>query len=263
MRGLFATRRPRRGSCRRLSLGLSFGGLLSLAPSSAWAEAMRAVEVDTRRVAVGQLLPGCRGAVCRVDLCPAPPPGGSRTIGRARVLEAVRQSGLSLTAASVAPLTRVKSAYIRWNPSELEKWAHSAVMAALPRGSELLRLEVSSAHTLPKRATLAARFGKAPRRSGRHVRSVSLQVQHEGVIVRRIVALAHLDVSPRAVQPTVRRGQSVELRIERPYAVVGAQAQALRDVWVGEVGTFKVLRTGKVLLGRVHSAGHVEVVQSR
>lgn len=263
MPGLLIKRDAEWGCGLHSAMGFVLGAASLLGPKPVWAEAARAVEVETRRVALGQILTECRGRVCGVDLGPAPPPGGRRTIARARVLEAVRKSGLVVSAARVPRLIRVTGAAQRLSPAELEKWARPSVVAALPPGAELKRLEVASAQTLPKRATLTARVGKAPRRSGRQVRSVSLDVAHEGVVVRRILALAHLEVSASAVQPAVRRGQSIELRIERPYAVVGAQAHALRDLWVGQVGAFKVSRTGKVLLGRVRSASHVEVVQSQ
>lgn len=232
--------------------------LLALA-APCHAEPLRTI--DGHRVHVGDIIEGAAPELAEVDLGPAPPPGSSRLFARDDLVRELRSQGIDPAHVKLPTLVRVQSAARRFAPSELSELIRPQLLRALPSGVALKELKLTRGIVASPRIVVGeVRVPKLARRSGSATLSAMVELLHDGDVVSRIPVTVTLLVSPAAAQPLLEKGARVELLIVRGAARIGASAVALESAERGEIASFKVSTTQKVLRARVESSNLALVV---
>jgi hypothetical protein len=221
------------GSTRLFSAFVASAAALLAAPAPAHADG--ALVVSGARVELGELCPTAPEAVRGLDVGPAPPPGGSALLDRERVLSQLRAAGVEAKTLALPKLLRVVGASKRWTPPEVTAMVRGAVEAAMPRGVTLAHLETR----IPLVAAPDAVVGHA---------EVPKPPKHAGVFRTSIVV------------PIIADGAVVTLVIDRRGARIGAAGIALADGDVGDVGEFRVDKTGRIVKARLDATDLASVV---
>lgn len=219
------------------------------------------VELDSRRVLVQHVVPECRGARCRVDLGASPPVGASRRIERNVVERAIGRAGYRHAGLKIPAASRVSLRAQTWSAPEWAEWVTPRIRKSLPAGVTLARVTAKAPLRLPRSAALGAvTLPRLPRRAGSWNTAATIEVLHDGATIRRVPTLVRVVISAAAARADVPRGQGVTLVIRRHSATISTRGLALKDADVGEVVPFRVLRTGRVVRGRVESKSLAEVL---
>jgi hypothetical protein len=214
------------------------------------------------RVHLSDLIAELPANVPDLELGAAPPPGSSRTIGKAEIVDAANESGVSLKQVKLPQSVRVTSAAKRWTPEELAAAATPALLKTLPAGVSLKRAKATAkAVTSPSAGITAVRLPKLPRREGEHLTTGIIELSNDGQIVARIPLALALDISSTAAQPAITKGTRVQLLIESGPARISATAIAMTDGELGDTLQFRVAATQKVLFGKVEEPTLARVVQ--
>jgi hypothetical protein len=242
---------------KRAHLVLSFC-LLAGAPS---VKAESRVRVEGPSVRLADIVPNVPAELAELEVCKAPPAGGSRVLTRSDVLERLRASGADPSRLAVPATVRVETEAERWTPVDVSARATEHVNAALKRGVELLKVRATQGAVVPLGTTVQGVSLRIPKRAGTHQLSGMVELVHDGEIVGRVPLAVSITVSEAALEPTVRRGALVSVYVEHGNARVGASASALADTDAGEVAWFKVSSTGKVIKARVEAPDRAKVVQ--
>ena len=98
------------------------------------------------------------------------------------------------------------------------------------------------------------------RRPGPATLTAIVELLHDGEVVSRLPITLLVEVSERAATPLVDKGARIDLVITRGSARISAAGVALEAAEIGEVASFKVSTTQKVLRARVESATRALVV---
>ncbi len=197
-----------------------------------------------------------------VDLGAAPPPGQSRLVSREEMLRRIQDAGLDAVSVKLPPAVRVTRSSFRLSPKELVELTRPALAGSLPKGARIVGLSASRGAVLAKGTTLAGvKLPKLPKRVGQVSVTLVAELGQEGVVTARLPLRAVLDLDAAATRPAVARGARVDVVIENGRVKVGASAVALADAELGEVSTFKVEATRKVLRARVERPDRAVVVQ--
>ena len=127
-----------------------FGFLAMTAfPLSASAETERTI--DSSRIHLSDVSDGYdEGDLATLDLGPAPPPGNSRLLSRAEVIDQLHAAGDDGKSLLMPATLRVKSAAKRWSPSELNAALAPKLLAALPFGVKLKSSKLNRAIVLAR-----------------------------------------------------------------------------------------------------------------
>lgn len=223
-----------------------------LASAPALAEPVRLVE--SARVRLTDLVQTSDAELADIDLGPAPPPGSSRVFSRGEILRALESRGASLRGKPLPATIRVQSAGKRFSTSELEELVDGAVRAALPPGAKVRSLRVSRAVlTSPRVEVGSVRVPRLVRRAGPLTVTASVDLMHDGEVADRLPVTVALELDERAARALVQKGARVDLVIARGPARISASAVALDDVELGEVRSFRVSSTSKILRARLES----------
>jgi hypothetical protein len=234
------------------------GALLAL-PCVAAAEATRTL--DSTRIHLGDLLSVTDTELAAVDLGPAPPPGSSRLISREDVARELQAQGLEQKKLSFPSVIRVVSASRRFSPSEVSALLLPEVNAALPPGVTLQQLKVSRGLvTSPRVRVGQIKLPKLARRSGNVEVTLVADLLNDSEVVTRLAVGLTLNVSEQAVAPLIDKGARVDLVILSGSARISASATALEAGSLGEILSFKVSTTQRVLRGRLESRTQAVVV---
>ncbi len=102
---------------------------------------------------------------------------------------------------------------------------------------------------------------RLPKRAGPFVTTGIVTFFHEGELTANAPVSLKLEISEQAAEPFITKGMMVNLSIERRATIVSAKAVALADTERGSVGTFKVVKTRKLLRARVIDKGLARVVE--
>ncbi|MFZ5894331.1 MAG: hypothetical protein ACOY0T_24935 [Myxococcota bacterium] len=244
---------------RRLLHSVTLVFALFGATSAANAEPTRTLE--SSRIRLGDLVSTSDAELAALDLGPAPPPGSSRLLSREDVVRELRTQGLEQRKLSFPAVLRVVSASRRYSPSEVSALVLPEVTAALPPGVDLKEIKAPRGIvTAPRVRVAPIKLPKLPRRAGSvDVTVVANLVQDEEIVSRLALSLT-LNVSEQAARPLVDKGTRVELVILSGSARISASAVALEPVDIGEVASFKVSTTQRVLRARLESRTHAQVV---
>jgi Chaperone for flagella basal body P-ring formation len=242
---------------RRLATAVAVA--LAVAPRVAAADGP--LVVTGPRIELAELVPNAPEALRDLDVGPAPPPGGTALLDRDGVLSQLRSAGADPKTISLPKLLRVIGASRRWSPPEVTAFVRDAVEAALPRGVTLTHLEAKMPLVAaPDAAAGHAEVPKPPKHAGPFRTAVIVPIVTGGQVAARVTVMATLDVSDAAARPDVARGSRVTLVIDRRSARIGAAGIALADADVGDVGEFRVDKTGRVVRARLDATDLAMVI---
>jgi hypothetical protein len=218
------------------------------------------VSVQKSRVTLEDVMPGCPPSACKLDLGLAPPPLSSWLVDASIIRSALESAGEDRRTLRDVQSVRVVSAARVLAPAEAAEFARPSIESVLPAGVTLVGVQAKSKLTLPLLGYAGtATLPKLPKRVGPVTTTAMVDVLLDGLLVRRVPILVRLTISASAARADVPRGQSLELVIERGSATISMSGIALRDTAIGEVGAFKVQRTGRVLNAVVKSPGVAQV----
>jgi hypothetical protein len=236
-------------------------GLGAVRPASA-GEAVNAVSVTGQRIALREVLAECPERACGVDLGPAPPAGSSRLVSAQAIRAAIQAAGEDASRFASLTSVRVSSAARSLAPTELAEFVRAAIEAELPAGTRLSGVEAKSALVIPQLATVGeCKLAALPKRAGAVTTTALIDFLHEGTLVRRVPFLVRLVMSERAALPDVPRGHVLSLVISRRGATVSTNGVALKPADIGQIGLFRVQRTGRVVQARIESSAVALVVE--
>lgn len=217
--------------------------------------------IDSARIRIADIADSVSAETGEVDLGPAPPPGSSRLFAREDLVRQLKSQGLDPNSVKLPAAVRVQSISRRFAPNELTALVRDRVVAALPPAVKLEQLSVSRGIVASPKLTVGdVRMPKISRHVGPATLTAMADLMHEDQIVTRLPVTVKLDVSEEATRPLLDRGARVELIITRGSAKISASAVALDSAELGEVTSFKVSTTQKVLRGRVLSSTQALVV---
>jgi hypothetical protein len=234
---------------------------LCLAPASAAEDAQSGVRITGARVYLRDVMASCPESACAADLGPAPPAGSSRWVAADAMRGALSAAGEQPAHYPDLAAKRVISASRVWSPAELGELLRPSIERKLPPGVRLVELQPKSGATLP----LLASAGECllpglPKRPGPVTTTATVEILHEGSVVRRVPVQLRLELSERAARPLIARGGVITLVVERGTATVSARGVALSDAELGQLAPFRVQPTGRVVQARVQSATQAQVM---
>jgi hypothetical protein len=240
---------------RNLYLAAAFLAL----SGTAHAESVRVV--DGSRVHLSDLIDVQSDELAQVDLGPAPPPGGSRLFVREDLRRELRAQGVDTARLKLPEAVRVQSATRRFSPADIDALVRGRVTSALPSGVSLRELKVVKGIVASPRISVGeVKVPKLVRRSGPATLTAIVELMHDGEVSSRLPVTLLVDVSERAAMPLVDKGARVDLVIARGTARISASGIALEAAEAGEIASFKVSTTQKVLRARVESSTRALVV---
>ena len=230
-----------------------------LAPSAARAEPQRTVDGPVLRL--GAILDAPAGLE-GFELGPSPAPGRSRLVQRDELARRLNEAGIDAKTVKLPSVIRVTRSARHLSASELALAARPALSSRLPTGARLISLSASKGATVAKNVeVVSVRVPKLPRRIGQHTLTITAELGELGAVTSRVPLRAVIALDERATKPLVQRGARLDLVIEHGRIRVGASAIALADADAGEVVTFKVEATKKIVRARVARADRAVVVQ--
>lgn len=196
------------------------------------------------------------------ELGPAPAPGQSRLVSKDELSRRLAEGGVDSKTVKLPSAIRVTRSARHLSAGDLVKSAAPVLAARLPHGARVVSLTASKGATVAKNVEVTGiRIPKLPRRVGQHTLTLTAELGEQGTISHRLPLRAVITLDENAAKPPVQRGARLDLLIEQGAVRVGASAIALADADVGEVTTFKVEATKKVVRGRVLAANRAMVVQ--
>jgi hypothetical protein len=235
----------------------SLGGGAALA-----GDAVDEVSITGQRILLRDVLPGCPEAACDADLGAAPAAGASRLVAATAVQSALTSAGADASSFGTLRSVRVSSAARNLGTAELAALVRPSIERELPAGTRLVGVEAKSALVVPLLSTLGScRLPALPKRAGPQTTTALVDFLHEGNLVRRVPVLVRLVMSERAALPDVPRGHVLSLIIARPGATISTNGVALKATEIGQVGLFRVQRTGRVVQALIESAASAIVVE--
>jgi hypothetical protein len=178
------------------------------------------------------------------------------------VQSALTSAGADVSSFGTLRSVRVSSAARNLGSLELAAFVRPGIENALPAGTRLVGVEAKSALVVPLLSTLGScRLPALPKRAGPLTTTALVDFLHEGKLVRRVPVLVRLVMSERAALPDVARGHVLSLTIARPGATISTNGVALKAAEIGQVGLFRVQRTGRVVQALIESAASAIVVE--
>ncbi len=241
---------------RRLVVFLAF---------TAWAWSAQAesiLVVSSIRVSLGDIVKAPSPEIGAVDLGPAPPPGATRLIARREILSRLKTAGYDGSALSLPYSVRVRSASKRLSVPELNQLAESAISKRLPEGVTLGHVRATRSVVISPEAIVGeVKLPHFPKRVGPYQTTVILGFTHDGQLTTNAQIQVSVNISEAAASALVGRGSVVKLIVERGLTRVSTKGVATSDVDLNEIGTFKVVKTRKILRARVISRTLARVVE--
>lgn len=223
---------------------------------------IQTVEVSGGRVTLGDLGSNYPEDLRQIDLGRAPPPGGSRLISRAELMRQIKAAGFSIGNIELPASVRVKSAGETYSALQLVALVEPAVMHALKPGVKLTKLTTYARLSLsPDTKVGAIRLPPCPKRIGAARISLVAELTLNGEVTHRVPLAAHVVVSSAAAAFSVRQGAIVQLHVRRRSAHITARGQALVNADIGDVATFRIQGTGRVVKARVTSSNNADVLE--
>ena len=246
----------------RLSLfGFSIASSIAFVAFSASAELSRTI--DTSRIRLADVSDGYdEGELGSLDLGPAPPPGNSRLLSRGEVEDQLRAAGDDAKSLRMPAVLRVQSASKRWSAEALREAVTPHVLAGMPIGLRFKSIKLNRALvTSPSIKIGEAHFPRFPKREGELTLTATVDLLQDDVTVMRLPVTVVVVITEAATRPAASKGARINLIIEHGPARVSALATALSDTELGQLGSFRVAATQRVLRARLISADSAQVVQ--
>jgi hypothetical protein len=235
--------------------------LLSLAlPLSAGAEPTQSI--DHARLLAGDLIKAAPAGVAEIDLGPAPPPGGTRLLNKSEIEQMLRQRGVDPSKLAIPAQIRIVGAAKRVAPAELVTLITPVIMAHLPPGVALTKIQPGYDVVVPPNATVGmVEIPRHPRQKGPFRTTANVQMVSDGEIVARIPVPVVLEVSEEAARPDVARGTRIGLVIDRRSLRIMTQASCMLDANIGDVVSVLVVPTNRVVKAKITSRDEAQMVE--
>lgn len=242
---------------------LSLRGFLLATAVALSATAEQSQTIDSARIHLSDVSDGYDdGDLARLDLGPAPPPGNSRLLSRAEVVDQLRSAGDDAKKLRMPNALRVRSAAKRWTSDELQDALTPRVVAALPVGVNFKSSKLNrSIVTSPSVKIGDAHLPRIPKHVGELTLTATVDLLQDDVTVMRLPVTVVVQVTEIATQPAAAKGTRVNLVIEHGGARVTALAIAMSDTELGATGSFRVTSTQRVLRARLLSPDSAQVVE--
>ena len=228
-----------------------------LLPLPAGADGAPRVEVTGDAVRLGDVARGAPPALASLDLFPAPDPGATIVVRRARVLRRLREAGIRPRTLHIPRRLRIHRPGRVVTEPELEALMRSALAGRVPPGHRLVSVDVSGGVALEPGDVEVELDGLPRPHPGRQTLWAHLRA---GGSRRRLAVTLRLERARGGVEtPAVVRGQTVTLTLRGDALRILTKAEAQES---GALGTeIAVLPRGgrRILRARVVGAGAVEV----
>lgn len=220
-------------------------------------------EVTGARIELGELVPSAPDIMRSIDVGPAPAPGSSRLFSRDTIVRQVSAAGFDASSLELRSSVRARRRGTTHSAESLQQLLTAPVEAALPSGVTLLNLTVSSSLTLEEFEIATINIPKLPKRAGALRIALAIEFKNGNAPGVRLPVTAVVSQTEEALRSTVSRGQRIQLVIQHGAVRIAADSVALADGDVGDELRFRVLRTGKILLGKVASSTSAVVQELR
>ena len=225
------------------------------------AQTVRTVEVSSKRITLGDLLPAVGGALADIDVGHAPAPGGSRIIHRREIereLERQKVQGVGAIPATVRVLRKVNFL----DREKLRALTKKALLGAgLPRGVMLRSLRPPARARVPAGYdAVAVKLPKPPRRQGNWATTALVSFEQEGKVLARVVVPVDLVLDETAAQPDVAKGTPLTLLVRRGLIEIRVKVVAGANADVGDIFPVQMRPSGRVLRAKLTSRQIAEVV---
>lgn len=209
------------------------------------------------RIHLSDLLPAASPDLGGIDLGPVPPPSGSRTLARADVVEAIRQSGQAEPKAMPESFRVVRKMKTLSAP-EARTLVEEALAAALPKGAGLGNVSLKGPLEVPDGWNrVRADIPKPPRKSGPFSTRAVLSFQRDDDTLFQTNLPVELRLSAEAAMPDLARNAPVTLVIRRGLVEVTVQGNVTIDADVGDLVPVLLRPSGRILRGRLIDKDHV------
>ena len=204
------------------------------------------------RLRLAELVPALAGPeLGATDLGPAPPPGASRAVRRAEVVEALRRLGRSADGLALPREMRIARRAVRLSGEEIASRARAAISEALAP-CEVQSVVVSTSATLGEGELAVEVEGPARPDDGPSLVRLDLRTPGGTTHVPARVEL-------HCPAPVVAAGAEVSVVVRSGNVRVAAPGIARQAGRVGDEVRVRVGPTGALVTARVIDAGTVEV----
>lgn len=204
------------------------------------------------RIHLSELVPALAGTeLGAIDLGPAPPPGASRTVRRAEVLDALRRLGRSADGLALPRETRIARRAVRLSGDEIASRSRAAISEALSP-CEVQSVAVSTSATLGEGDLEVDVDGPARPDDGPSLVMLDLRTPGGTTHVPARVEL-------RCPAPVVASGAEVTVVVRSGSVRVTAPGVARQAGRVGDEVRVRIGPTGALVTARVIDAETVEV----
>lgn len=218
--------------------------------------------IDSARVHLSDVSQDFEGDLATLDLGPAPPPGNTRTLPRSEVEAQLRAAGADVRQLHMPRSLVFRSAARHWSTEEWKTLLEPSLSTALPHGVTLRALKYSHPLvTSPKITVGDAHLPKLPKHEGELTVTATVDLRQEDIVVLRVPVTLVIDISEEATRPALPRGSRVSVVIEHGGARVSAVALSMSDAELGDVTSFRVASTQRVLRARLETLDTARVVE--
>jgi hypothetical protein len=226
------------------------------------ASAATPLMVDAARLQVGDVVRNAPVSAATVDLGPAPPPGGSRLLGRDEILDALKKAGVESARLRIPASVRVTGASRVVEPDQVSVMARALIQKDLPKGVTLLRVDAGSRVVISPRSILrSVKLAPLPRKKGPARVSAGLEWSCDERVVATGGVAVSVDISAEAAMADVTRGSALVLVVERNQVKVSAPGVSLADGMIGEIIRASVRSTNRVVSARIVARDRAVVIE--
>ena len=250
---------------RRLSLiaavlAAAFAPRAAFAAPVATPSAPRVIEIATARVHFHDL--GIVGsAMPDVDLGPAPPLGGARTIDREEITRALAAANAPAAPKLPAQFRIVRRAH-RLTTADVDKLVRAAVdPARIPRGATVTNVRAAPLQVPEGFDRVTVDLPTLPRRSGTVTVTAAVSFVCEGDVLARITVPMDFNVPAEALVPDVAKGAAITLLVRRGLVEVSIGAVAGADGDTGGILPVLLKPSGRVVRARIVDRDHAVALE--
>lgn len=191
-----------------------------------------------------------------VDLGPVPSAGGSRIVGRAEILAALKDAGAP-PPKKLPDAIRVVRKMAQLAAPEIERAVRDALAAKMPRGATLAAVQAPRTLSVPQGWTrTVTELPHPPRRSGAFNTTATVSFYRDDEVLARALVPVELSLSSAAATYDVMRGGSVTLVIRRGLVEVTVAASAGADADIGGTLPITLRPSGRVVSARLIDKDH-------
>lgn len=218
------------------------------------------IEIATARVHFHDL--GIVGsAMPDVDLGPAPPLGGARTIDREEVTRALTAANAPAAPKLPAQFRVVRRAR-RLTTADVDKLVRAAIdPARVPRRATITNVRSAALQVPDGFDRVTVDLPTLPRRSGTVTVTAAVSFVCEGDVLARITVPVDFNVPAEALVPDVAKGAAITLVVRRGLVEVSISAVAGADGDTGGILPVLLRPSGRLVRARIVDKDHAVALE--